>query len=91
MAIFLDDRLVTSKDRSSIAEVLRWMPRGVRDFLTSDRELADAPQAVMGWLHKEGLVKKADRKTSGEYSYTYRGVEVRARAIRRRDLLSGGL
>lgn len=91
MAIFLDERFASSKDRSSLGEILRWMPHGVRGFLTSGRDLADAPQAVMGWLHKEGLVKKADRKTSGEYSYTSRGVEVRDRAIRRRDLFSGGL
>ena len=91
MAIFLDERLVTSKDRSSLAEVLRWMPHGVRGFLTSGLDLADAPQAVMDWLLKEGLVKKADRKTPGEYSYTYRGSEIRGRVLRRRDSTLGGL
>ena len=86
MSTFLDERVSGPKDRSSFAEILRWMPRGVRDFLTSGLDLEDAPKVVMDWLLKDGLVKK----TSGEYSYTSRGVEIRNRVLRRRDSTHGG-
>lgn len=90
MSAFLDEKF-GSKDRSSYAEILRWMPHGVRDFLGSGLYLADAPQVVTDWLLKDGLVKKAERNTFGEYSYTPRGVEVRKRILIRRDSISGGL
>lgn len=91
MSTFFDERFSSPKDRSSYSEILRWMPHGVRDFLTSGLDLADAPQAVTDWLLKDGLVKRTDRETSGEYSYTYRGVEVRRQVLRRQDLIHGGL
>lgn len=85
MSTFLDERFSGPKDRSSFAEILRWMPHGVRDFLYSGLDLEDAPKVVMDWLLKDRLVKKEDGKTSGEYSYTSRGVEIRNRVLRRRD------
>lgn len=81
MSTFLDVKSSSPKDRSSFAEILRWMPHGVRDFLYSGLDLEDAPKVVMGWLLKDRLVKK----TSGAYSYTSRGVEIRNRVLRRRD------
>lgn len=89
MSTFLDERVSGTKDRSSFAEILRWMPRGVRDFLTSGLDLEDAPQVVTDWLLKDRLVKKADGKTSEGYSYTSRGVEIRNRVLRRRDSTHG--
>lgn len=90
MSVIHDEKFPVSKDRSSYSEILRWMPHGVRGFLQSDRLLADAPQAVTDWLLKDGLVKKAERKTYGEYSYTPRGVEVRKRILHRQDSIHGG-
>lgn len=85
MSTFLDERFSGAKDRSSFAEILRWMPHGVREFLYSGLDLADAPKVVMDWMLKDRLVKKSDGKTSVEYSYTSRGVEIRKRVLRRLD------
>lgn len=58
MSTFLDGRVSGPKDRSSFAETIRWMPHGVRNFLTSGLDLEDAPQVVTDWLLKDRLVKK---------------------------------